>query len=298
MFKNFNMKKIFISIIALLIFFSCTKEESSDKISEASNISTSKVVDSLLQARHQAEQTNILSRKLPEISREQAIAIQLATLGKELDSGAQLVGWKMGGTITDDSASYDPMFGYILDSNVIEQDSVLSASNFPGNQTMVEGEIGFVMARDFKNGAKSLEELKSGIDHIVNAIEFAQDIAIPVNGDPSTKNINHVLASGLGQAGFILGSGNAAVRDFDMKNETVKCFINDSLAAEGVSSNVYGGPLEALYSLANLLPEYDRYLKKGDVVITGSLYENPTIDSRANVEVAFGTLGTINFSMK
>lgn len=290
------MNKISILLLALIVSVACTNNKKSSQNESAHE--TAMLVDSLLHVRHHAMQTDILSHRLPDITRKQAIAIQLAMLKKELDAGAHHIGWKMGGTATDDSASYDPMFGYMLDTNVIEEDSMVVAENFPGGNVMVEGEIGFVMNKDFKNGAGSIEALKEGIDYIVNTVEFAQSIAIPINGDPETMNINHILASGMGHAGIILGSGRAEVEEFDMNNETVQCFIDGNLAAEGISSNVYGGPLNALYSLVNMLPEYGTYLKKGDIVITGSVYENPTINSTSDVRLEFSSLGTINFSMK
>ena len=68
-------------------------------------------------------------------------------LDKELAAGARLIGWKMGGTITKEEASYDPTFGYMLDTNVIKADSVISNKDFPGGKVAVEGEIGFVMKK-------------------------------------------------------------------------------------------------------------------------------------------------------
>ena len=256
------------------------------------------LMDSLIFFRHNYQLTDILSRYLPDITRENAAEIQLGMLEKELAGGARQIGWKMGGTVTADSASYDPLFGYILDANLIKEDSVVSAKNFPGGKVAVEGEIGFVMKMDFKNGAKSMEELKAGIDYVVNTVEFAQSIAIPINENEETMNINHIMACGTGQAGIIVGAGKADIKTFDMENETVKCFINDELVAEGISSNVYGTPLNALYSLVNMLPEHGTYLKKGDIVVTGSLYENPIIDSTSSVRLEFSSLGAIGFSME
>lgn len=293
------MKKIPIALMALIVSLGCTvdKRDSADT-SNGIDTETEMVVDSLLYFRHHSGETDILSRRFPDISRNKAIAIQLAMLEKELEAGARQIGWKMAGTVADDSANYDPMFGYVLDSNVIEEDSLLSTKNFPGGRVMVEGEIGFVMNRNFKNGADSIEEVKEGVDYVINAVEFAQATAIPVNGDPATLNINHILASGMGHTGLMPGSGRSDIQEFDMENETVQCFIDGQLVAEGVSSNVYGGPLNALYSLVNMLPKYGTYLKKGDIVVTGSVYDNPTIDGTANVRLEFSSLGSIHFRMK
>lgn len=286
-------------VLVIIILVGCTNKESktvdsSDQVTGETEV----VIDSLLYFRHHSEETDLLPRKFPELTKNQAIAIQLAMLKKELDSGANQIGWKMGGTVSEDSSNYDPMFGYMLDTNLIKEDSILSTNNFPGDRVMVEGEIGFVMNKDFKNGVNSIEELNEGIAYVTNAVEFAQDISIPTNNDPYSKNINHTIASGMGHVGIILGSGKANVEDFNLDSEEVKCFVNDKLMADGISSRIYGGPLNALYSLANLLPKYGAYLKKGDVVVTGSAYDNPTIESASDVRLEFSSLGVINFRVK
>ena len=299
------MNKLPFIVITLFMLASCGGKNNGSSTTEKNEVETQDfaslpemLVDSLLHFRHHHLRTDILSRHLPDITREKASDIQLGMLEKELAAGKRQIGWKMGGTVTADSASYDPLFGYMLDANVIAEDSVVSSKNFPGGQVAVEGEIGFVMKEDFKNGVKSLDELKAGIDYVVNAVEFAQSIAIPINENPETMNMNHVLASGMGQAGIIIGSGKASIEEFDMENETVKCFINDQPAAKGIATNVYGTPLNALHSLANMLPKHGTYLKKGDIVITGSLYQNPTIDNTCQVRLEFSSLGTIGFSME
>lgn len=294
------MTKFFISIIALVSLVACSqyKNTSARETEQAFPDKTAMLIDSILYFRHHFEKTDILSRHLPDITREQAIEMQLAMLKKELATGAHQIGWKMGGTITDDSTAYDPLFGYILGKNLVREDSVVSAENFPGGQVMVEGEIGFVLKNDFENGVKSMEALKEGIDYVVSAVEFAQATAIPINDDPETLTINHIMASGMGHAGLIIGTGKINANEFDMESETVKCFINGKLVTEGISSRVYCSPLYALYSLANILPKYGAHLKKGDVVVTGSLFDNPTIDNTCQVRLEYSTLDNITFNME
>lgn len=294
------MIKFYISIIALVSLVACSqyKNTSARETEQALPDKTAMLIDSILYFRHHFEKTDILSRHLPDITREQAIEMQLAMLKKELATGAHQIGWKMGGTITDDSTAYDPLFGYILGKNLMREDSMVSAENFPGGQVMVEGEIGFVLKNDFENGVKSMEALKEGIDYVVSAVEFAQATAIPINDDPETLTINHIMASGMGHAGLIIGTGKINANEFDMESETVKCFINGKLVTEGISSRVYGSPLYALYSLANILPKYGTHLKKGDVVVTGSLFDNPTIDNTCQVRLEYSTLGNITFNME
>lgn len=293
-----NKTYAIIAGLLILILIGCTTNDRNSKESDQVNGISETIIDSLLHFRRHSIETDLLPRRLPELTKNQAIEIQLAMLKKEMESGAKQIGWKMGGTVSEDSTNYDPMFGYMLDTHLIKEDSTLLASNFPGGRVMVEGEIGFVINKDFKNGVDSIEKLKEGIAYVTNAVEFAQDISIPINNFPNSKNINHTIASGMGHAGVILGSGKMKVEDFDADSETVKCFINNKLVSEGTSNRIYRGPIYALYSLANLLPKYGAYLKKGDVVVTGSAYDNPTISSTSDVRLEFSSLGVIGFHMK
>ena len=105
-------------ILVLCVLLGCSnRENKTSSENGGSSNDTEMVVDSLLYFRHQAEQTDLLARQLPGMAREKAFSIQLDMLKTEQASGAQQIGWKMGGTATGDSASFDPMFGYILESN-------------------------------------------------------------------------------------------------------------------------------------------------------------------------------------
>lgn len=286
-------------ILGLLIgLTSCNSSNSTEQAAEQEVVAltTAELADSIRYLRRNFLQSDFLSAEKPNLSREEAFAIQLEMLDQEVAEGAQVVGWKMGGTATADAAAFDPIFGYILDRYVSSPGSELDSEDFPGGSILIEGEIGFVIKDDLKQGVASKEELLAHIDHVTGAIELAKGTAIPPGDAP--LDINYVLATGMGQVGTIKGTTEVSPEDFDFENETVKCYVNDSLVAEGKASNIYGNPLNALYELANLLPTQNRYLKAGDLVITGSVYQNPTVEGPAEVRVAFSSLGTISFITK
>lgn len=295
------MNKITFVLLITVFSIGCKKSthnETAEKAPAPVIDQTEVLASAILKTRQSFSQTDLLSQERPDIGRKEAFEIQLKMLDKELASGKKLIGYKMGGTAVPDADSYDPTFGYMLDSNVIAEDSTVSASNFPGGDVMVEAEVGFKLNKDFPNGVASIDDLKAGVDYVFNAIEFAKAVSIPANNNPETMNTNHVVATGMGHAGVIIGSGKASIEDFDLSAEKAVCNIDGQPQAEGISTNIFGNPMNALFSLANLLPKYGRSLKKGDIIITGSLYQNPTIDATCEVEVSFSTLGDIGFRMK
>jgi 2-keto-4-pentenoate hydratase len=289
-----------LSIFLVFLIF-CTACQSSSEQENHENedvapLTTSQLADSIRYFRRNFQQTDFLSRQVPNLDRQQAFAIQLEMLKQELAGGATLAGWKMGGTATADEASFDPVFGYILDRYLVSQDSIVDSDHFPGGSMLVEGEIGFIIKNDLKDGVASKEALMDQIDQVIGAVEFAQGIAVPLGEGP--LDLNYVIATGMGQVGTIKGTTGVRPQEFDLEKETVRCYINGELAAEGTATNIFGNPLNALYELANLLPTHNQYLKAGDVVITGSLYQNPTITGPADVRLEFSTLGSIAFKSK
>lgn len=285
------------SLVLIILFPACqSSDQTSNEPEEVAPLTTSQLADSMRYFRQNYLTTDFLSRNVPELGRQQAFDIQLAMLDKELAEDAQLIGWKMGGTATAEEASFDPVFGYILDRYMIPADGSIDSENFPGGSMLVEGEIGFVIKNDLKEGIASKEELMDQIDYMVGAVEFAQSTAVPSGEGP--LDLNYVIASGMGQVATIKGTTQVSPQDFDFEKETVRCYINDTLAVEGVASNIFGNPLNAVYELANLLPTQDRYLRAGDLVITGSIYQNPSITGPAKGRLEFSTLGTIAFESK
>jgi len=294
-----TMKNILLVLSFSIVLISCgnktEKDENTVAAPEVDEVSM--LIDSLMYFRKNFTQTDILSRYRKGLSRDDAYGFQKRLLEAELAAGATIAGYKMGGTVTDDPDNFKPMFGFVLNKNMISNDSAVSISNFPGNSTMVEGEVGFILGKDFPEGATDLEALKAGIESVVGGVEFAQPLAVAPEGQEEALAIEYVIATGLGQAGTIRGTTPLPVDGFDFENETVKCYINDSLAAEGHAGKIYRTPLNALLWLSKELPKHGQYLKKGQVVITGGLYTNPVINGPAEVRLEFATLGEIRFAV-
>ncbi|NRB51894.1 MAG: fumarylacetoacetate hydrolase family protein [Saprospiraceae bacterium] len=279
-------------LLACLIACNPGQKNKTDLADADNTFSLEQLADSVLEARQNHIQTDILSRHIPNLEIADAYNIQLSMLEKELQQGAKLVGWKLGGTATKDSTKFKPAFGYMLDRNLMPDQGTMPVDHFPGGSAVVEAEIGFVIKEDMAQGVQSVAELIDHIDYVVGAIEIAQATAISANETP--LDINYVIASGLGHVGIVTGKVKLSPADFDFENETAKCYINDELVVDGISTNIFGTPINALYEAANLLAEKGHPLKTGDLVITGSLYTNPRLAEPADIRVEFSTLGSIS----
>lgn len=291
--RNRIEKTVAALTIALLIQGCGRSETTNDPDSSAADIQV--LAKEVLAHRRGAEQTDVLARLVPDLDRNTAIAIQLAMLEMEQENGEKLVGWKMGGTGVTSADAFDPIFGYVLESNDLKPGEGFSLSRTPGESLKVEAEVGFVLSRDLVDGVQSIEELKKSVAYVVGAIEIVQPVAI--GKDASPASLEDVVASGVANLAVIRGSVQIPLDEFDELTESASCEVNGDIVAEGVASKIYGGPLNALFALANLLPQHGTYLKKGQLVIAGSLYKNPVVATAADVKVAFSTLGEIEFQV-
>lgn len=283
-----------LTIVLLTCLMACNSGQH-DKTETADGgdvIGLEQLADSVLMARQKHLQTDILSRHIPDLELADAYHIQFSMLEKELQQGAKLVGWKLGGTATKDSTKFNPALGYMLDRNLMPDQGTIPVDHFPGGSAVVEAEIGFRIKKDMAKGVQSVAELMDHIDYVVGAIEMAQATATSSNETP--LDINYVIASGLGHVGIATGNVKMSPSNFDFENETAKCYINDELVVDGISSNIFGTPINALYEAANLLAAKGYPLKTGDLVITGSLYTNPRLEEPADIRVEFSTLGSIS----
>jgi len=282
-------------IIAILISCNSSQKKKMDSVENDGPVVLSKkqLSDSILMARHNHVQTDILSKNRPGLKTSEAYEIQLGMMEKEIDAGAKHIGWKMGGTATKDAAKFNPSYGYMLDRNLISEKGTIPVGHFPGGSVVVEAEVGLVLKKDMPKGVASMEELVDNIDYIVGTIEIAKVTAISTDASP--LGINYVIASGTGHVAAIKGHIKVKAEDFDFENESAKCYINGKLMGEGISSNIFGSPLNALFHLANMLPEKNKFLKAGDLVLSGSVYTNPELNGAGEIRVEFSTLGTITF---
>ena len=253
------------------------------------------VAAKLLEYRDKVQQTDLIATSMPDLDRDTAIAIQLSMLEQEISRGAKHVGWKMGGTGASNAADFDPSFGYVLESNLVQPGGDFSLSRAPTSAARVEAEVGFVLSRDLPDGVATIEELRGSIAYVTGAVEIVQQIAVAADGGPAPTN--DVIASGLAQLAVIQGDTEIPLDEYGGAPEVARCLVDGELATEGTSTKIWGGPLNALFALANLLPQHGEYLKAGQIVVTGSLYSNPTVDSEARVQLEFSTLGNIDFTI-
>lgn len=253
----------------------------------------------LVDVRARNAPSRALAQVFPDLDRETAYQVQHLTMQMEQGTDNQRLGWKMGGArVATPDAVPDPSYGYSLASHRFEDGAVIADSLFVNGMPQVEAEIAVWIGADLPGPTVSREELEAAVEGVSGAVEFISQRMLPAT-EGGTLPTAHAIADNLSHAGVILGATKVPLAGIDMGEEVAYTEIDGVEQARGDGGQIMGGdPLDAVLWLANELPKHGMALRAGDFVITGSVYDNPTMQADQEAAVHFSTLGTIRVSLR
>ena len=220
---------------------------------------------------------------------DHADRIQLGLIARRCAAGERHIGWKVGLTakpIQEQFGFHEPVFGCILESeqsgHVFGRDELIS----PG----FENELCLRVNRDLA-GDIGMAEARASIDVVYPSLEI-----IETRGDLSAQ-IAVAMADNAQQKTIILG---AAVPLGDRALEAVEAnvLINGRTVATGRGEAVLGHPLNSVIWLARKLPEFGRFIRAGDLIMSGSFTRQFPITPGDRIRADFSGIGAVETSMR
>jgi 2-keto-4-pentenoate hydratase len=262
------------------------RERNTDVLSDAVR---TELADELERAERDRVAIDPLVARHPDIDVVDAYEIQLINIRRRLDSGARVVGHKVGlssKAMQEMMGVDEPDYGHLLAEMEVYEDVPVEADRylFP----RVEVEVGFVLGADLP-GADCTEE-----DVLAATVAYAPSIELI---DSRIKDWNIGLADTISDnassAGFVLGKERVAPKDIDIKSIDAVLTRNGEVIAEGRSDAVLGDPVIAVAWLARKVASFGVRLKAGDVVLPGSCTR--AIDARPGdaFHAEFAGLGSV-----
>lgn len=225
------------------------------------------------------------------ININQAYGIQLGILDRRIQNGAELTGWKVGLTsqlMRDQFKVSEPVFGNVVIDG--ENDGFFSSPqifDFPNLiEPSIENEICFRLNKDLIGPDIKYLDAVSAIAEVIPAIE------IPETRGDFTKQLALAVADNSQQKAIVLGKPYP-YKQTELLGLKAKVYINEQLVAEGISENVMGDPVLSLIWLANTLFQFDRSLRKDELIMTGSMTRQVKIQQGDRVITNFGHLGIV-----
>ncbi|MEO1494944.1 MAG: 2-oxo-hepta-3-ene-1,7-dioic acid hydratase [Pseudomonadota bacterium] len=252
----------------------------------------------LLLAEASRTQIGLLTLRHPEITLDDAYAIQSAQMTRKLSAGREILGWKIGLTskIMQDALGIEtPDSGVLYDDMLFETGAMVPEGRFI--QPRIEAEIAFVMKAPLGGeGAAEVtrEDVLAATEHVVSALEIL-DTRI-LRRDPDTgqsRKICDTISDNAANAGIVLGAERHPLEAQDLRWVGAIISKDDEVVATGLGAAVLNDPVTSVLWLARRMGQYGQRIEAGQVVLSGSFIAPIECPSGTRISADFGPFGDV-----
>lgn len=251
----------------------------------------------LLGAEQTREQIGLLSIRHPDITLDDAYAIQSAQMAQKLAQGRKIIGWKIGLTskVMQDALGIDtPDSGVLYDDMLFETGSTIPAGRFI--QPRVEAEIAFVMKAPL-DGNVTREDVLAATEAVVPSLEIL-DTRI-LRADPATgqaRKIFDTVSDNAANAGIVLGQERHPPAAHDLRWTGAIVRKNAEVVATGLGAAVLDDPVMGIVWLARRMGQYGQRIEAGQVILSGSFIAPLECPPGTTIDADFGGFGSVSIA--
>ena len=228
-----------------------------------------------------------LSTRHPDLTIEDAYAIQQHMLARRIAQGERVIGKKIGVTseaVMNMLGVFQPDFGWLTDGMVYNEGEAIPASSLI--QPKAEGEIAFLLKKTLKGPGVTAADVLAATEGVMACFEIV-DSRIR---DWKIK-IQDTVADNASCGVFVLGDRLVDPRDVDLGTCGMVLEKNGEIVATGAGAAALGHPANAVAWLANTLGRLGIALEAGEVVLSGSLGIMVPVQAGDNLRVTIGGIG-------
>ncbi|WP_104667438.1 2-oxo-hept-4-ene-1,7-dioate hydratase [Ensifer adhaerens] len=247
-------------------------------------------------AERERVQTGLLSLKHPEMTMDDAYAVQSAWVKKKIAAGRRVIGWKIGLT---SKAMQSALNIDIPDSGVLFDDMLFEdGARVPGNrfiQPRIEAEIAFVMKAPLAGPNVTVFDVLNATDYVTPALEILDTRILRV--DPETKKARTIvdtISDNAANAGIVLGGRQMRPDAIDMRWMGAIVSRNAEVEETGLGAGVLNHPARGIAWLANRLSLYGDRIEAGQIVLAGSFIRPVEARHGDTIVADFGPSGTVS----
>ena len=253
-----------------------------------------KIAQELFDAEMGRYQISMPTASNPDMTVEDAYAIQLENVAKKVAAGEKVIGMKVG--LTSKAMQNllnvsEPDYGHLTDKMLVLEGAICPIDELI--QPKVEGELAFCLKKTLRGPGVTIADVYNATDWVVPAIEIV---------DSRIKDWKIKLADTIADNGssarFILGGRMTPIADVDMRLTGMTLEKNGELVNSGTCAEVWGNPAAAVAWLANKLSEFNIELKEGNIVMAGAVTAALPAVKDDSFTVTFHGMGSVTVKFK
>lgn len=249
---------------------------------------------------YHAEKSGIPIRQIslshPDMTIEDAYAVQRALIQLKLAEGRRIIGHKIGLTsraMQQSSQIDEPDYGTLLDDMLYADGSDISVDPFI--DPMLEVELAFILKKPLQGSRVSLTDVLSATDYVVPAVELIDARCHRI--DPESKRPRKVMdtiSDNAANLGIIMGGRPVKPMETDLRWVSALLYRNGVIEETGVAAGVLGHPANGIAWLAKKLAPYGIALEAGQILLAGSFTRPVRIRPNDTFHIDYGPLGSIS----
>jgi 2-oxopent-4-enoate/cis-2-oxohex-4-enoate hydratase len=224
----------------------------------------------------------------PDITVEDAYAIQLRMVQHRIDAGQKVVGKKIGVTskvVMDMLGVNQPDFGYLLSGMVFNEGEPIDTSALIAPRA--EAEVAFVLKRDLAGPGVTAADVLRATEFVMPCFEIV---------DSRIRNweikIQDTVADNASCGVLTLGAIGKSPLDLDLALAGMVLEKNGEIISTSAGASVQGSPVNAVVWLANTLGRLGVQLNAGDIILSGSQSPLVPVVAGDSLHASVGGLGS------
>lgn len=252
--------------------------------------------DALYGAESTGSQIEPLSMHYPDMSIDDAYAVQRAGIERRISEGRRIIGYKIGLTSRAmQSAMHidEPDYGVLLDDMLLADGASIETARYPDPR--IEVELAFVLKKPLAGEQLNVWDVLNATDYVLPALELIAARSHRVHPQSGyTRKIHDTIADNAAGAGIVLGGRPIKPTDMDLRWIGALCYRNGVLEETGLAAGVLNHPANGICWVAKRFAPHGVSLEPGQVILAGSFTRPVSVAAGDTIHADFGTLGGIS----
>ncbi len=231
-----------------------------------------------------------ITDEYPDMSWDDAYAVQDALRAIKLGRGTLIAGLKMGLTShakMKQMGVIDPVRGFLTDYGQVPDGGECDTSKLI--HPKVEAEIAFVTKAPLKGPGCHIGDVLAATDFVLPALEVIDSRYRDFKFD-----LKSVVADNTSAARYVVGGRSRDAHELDLKNLGVVMEKNGKVVATASGAAVLGHPAQSVAMLVNMLGARGEEIPAGTLILTGGVTEAVAVESGDNITIRYQELGAIS----
>ncbi len=261
-----------------------------------SEVDIKSAADNLYQAEIDRKQIDPISLTHPDMTMDEAYAIQKRWVERKVEDGRRIIGYKIGLTsraMQETMKINQPDYGVLLDDMVFPDGGEIETARF--SDPRIEVELAFVMKDRLEGENVTIFDVLNATDYVVPALELISARSHRVHPETGyTRKIFDTIADNAANAGIIMGGRPIKPLDMDLRWCGALCYVNGVLEETGLAAGVLNHPANGICWVAKRFAPHGIALEPGQIILSGSFIRPVIVKAGDTVHADYGPLGGIS----